>query len=96
MEATFFFVNASKTFQFKTKDFEIKPYPLCLGIISKHFSVNNMIKTRWSWYVYDFLLIIILLLLLILLIFINISWKTLSKLMFGFIKKSLLDYLMFA
>ena len=48
MEATFFFVNASKTFQFKTKDFEIKPYPLCLGIISKHFSVNNMIKTRWS------------------------------------------------
>ena len=30
-----FFVYASKTFQFKTKDFEIKPYPLCLGIISK-------------------------------------------------------------
>ena len=87
-----FFVNASKTFQFKTKDFEIKPYPLCLGIISKYFSVNNMIKTRWNGYMsMIFLLIIILLLLLILLIFINISWKTLSKLMFGFIKKSLLD-----
>ena len=54
MEATFFFVNASKTFQFKTKDFEIKPYPLCLGIISKYFSVHNMIKTRWNGYVYDF------------------------------------------
>ena len=49
-----FFVNASKTFQFKTKDFEMKPYPMCLGIISKDFSVSNMIKTRLNGYVHDF------------------------------------------
>ena len=31
--------------QFKVKDSEIKPYPLCLGNISKDFTVDNMEKT---------------------------------------------------
>ena len=45
MEATVFLLfNATKPFQFKAKDSEAKPYPFCLGNISKDFSVNNMIK----------------------------------------------------
>ena len=35
----FLFVNATKIYQFKAKDSEIKAYPLCLGNISKDFSV---------------------------------------------------------
>ena len=40
---SFLFVNATKLYQFKTKDSEIKKYPLCLGIISGDFSANDMI-----------------------------------------------------
>ena len=40
----FLFVNATKIFQFKAKDSEIKRYPLCLGNISGDFSANNMKK----------------------------------------------------
>ena len=52
---SFLFVNATKIYYFKLKDSEIKAYPLCLGKISKGFSVDNM-KT-WIWlneYIYDF------------------------------------------
>ena len=42
---SFLFVNATKIYQFKTKDFEIQDYALCLGNISKDFTVNNMKKT---------------------------------------------------
>ena len=47
----FLFVNATKIYQFKAEDFEIKPYILCLGNISKHFAVNNMNKTGLNCYV---------------------------------------------
>ena len=40
----FLFVNATKIYQFKAKDSEIKKYPLCLGNISGDFLANNMIK----------------------------------------------------
>ena len=40
---SFLFVNATKIYQFKTKDSEIKKCPLCLGIISGDFSANDMI-----------------------------------------------------
>ena len=33
---------------------EINAYPLCLGNISKDFTVNNMKKTGLCGYVYDF------------------------------------------
>ena len=33
-------------YQFKAKDSEIKSYPLCLGNISKDFTLDNMQKTR--------------------------------------------------
>ena len=39
-----FFVDATKTHQFKAEDSEIKNYPLCLGNISEDFSANNMKK----------------------------------------------------
>ena len=42
----FLFVNATKVYQFKTKDSEIKDYTLCLGNISKDFTINNMKKDR--------------------------------------------------
>ena len=48
------FINATKIYQFKAKDSEIKRYPLCLGIISKDISVDNMKKTELNGYVYDF------------------------------------------
>ena len=38
----FCFVNATKIYQFKAKNSEIKDYALCLGKISKDFTINNM------------------------------------------------------
>ena len=42
----FFFLNATKTYQFKAKISEIKPYPLCLRNISKDFTADNMKKKQ--------------------------------------------------
>ena len=41
---SFLFVNATKIYQIKAKDSEIKDYALCLGNISKDFTINNMKK----------------------------------------------------
>ena len=46
---SFLFVNATKIYQFKAKDFKIKKYPLCLGNISGDFSANKMKKNRIKW-----------------------------------------------
>ena len=43
---SFLFVNATKIYQFKAKDSEIKRYPFCLGNISKDFTAINMKKNR--------------------------------------------------
>ena len=48
------FVIATKIYQFKGKESEIKKHPLCLEIISKDFSVDNIKKTRLNGYVHDF------------------------------------------
>ena len=40
--------------QFKAKESEIKRCHLCLGNISKDFSVDNVKKTGLNGYVYDF------------------------------------------
>ena len=48
------FVNSTKIYKFKAKDSEIVATPLCLGNISKDFSVDNMKKKRIKGYVYDF------------------------------------------
>ena len=42
----FLFVNANKIYQFKARDSEIKDYALCLGNISKDFTINNMKKKK--------------------------------------------------
>ena len=41
----FLFVNATKTYQLKAKDSDIKPYTLCLGNISRDFTIDNVKKT---------------------------------------------------
>ena len=43
---SFLFVNATKIYRFKAKDSAIKDYALCLGNISKDFTINNMKKSR--------------------------------------------------
>ena len=42
----FLLFNTVKICQFKAKHSEIKPYPLCLGNISKDFTLDNMKKNR--------------------------------------------------
>ena len=37
---SFLFVNAVKVYQFKEKDSEIKPYPLCLVNISLYMDIR--------------------------------------------------------
>ena len=39
---SFLFVNATKAYQFKVKNSEKKDYALCLGNISKDFTINNL------------------------------------------------------
>ena len=48
------FVNGKKIHKLKAKDSEIVETPLCLGNISKDWSLDNMKKTRLNGYVYDF------------------------------------------
>ena len=43
---SFLFVNAVKMYQFKAKDSDIKRYPLCLGNISKGYTLGNMKKVE--------------------------------------------------
>ena len=43
---SFLFVNATKIYQFRAKDFQIKDYTQCLGNISKDFTINNMKKKQ--------------------------------------------------
>ena len=50
----YLFVNGTEIIKFKAKDSEIKAYPLCLGNISKDWSIDSMKKTGLKGYVYDF------------------------------------------
>ena len=43
-----------KNYKFKAKDSEIVATLLCLGNISKDWSIDNMKKTGFTGYVYDF------------------------------------------
>ena len=43
---SFLFVEATKIYQFKAKNLEIKLFPLCLGNISKAFTIVNMKKKK--------------------------------------------------
>ena len=51
---SYLFVNGTEIYKFKAKDSKIVANPLCLGNISKNWSINNMKKTGFNGYVYDF------------------------------------------
>ena len=48
------FVNGTEIYKFKAKDSEIVASLLCLGNISKDWSTNDMKKTGFNGYVYNF------------------------------------------
>ena len=50
---SYLFVNGTEIHKFKAKDSEIVPISLCLGNISKDWSVDNMKRTGITGYVYD-------------------------------------------
>ena len=50
----YLFVNDTEIYKFKAKDSEIVASPLCLGNISKDWSTDNMKRTGFHGYVYDF------------------------------------------
>ena len=47
-------VNGTEIDKFKVKDSEIVASPLCVGNISKDWSTDNMKKTGFNGYIYDF------------------------------------------
>ena len=51
---SYLFVNVTEIYKFKVKDSEIVASPLCLGNVSKDWSTDNMKKTGFNRYVYDF------------------------------------------
>ena len=50
----YLFVNGTEIYKLKAKDSETVASPLCLGNISKDWSVDNMKRTGFTGYVYDF------------------------------------------
>ena len=51
---SYLFVNGTEIYKFKEKDSEIVVDPICLGNISKDWSVDNMKKPGFTGYVYGF------------------------------------------
>ena len=51
---SYLFVNSKEIHNIKAKDSEIVATPLCLGNISKDWTVDNMKKAELNRYVYDF------------------------------------------
>ena len=53
-ENSYIFVNGTEIYKFKAKDSEILVGPICLLNTSKDWLVDNMKRTRFTGYVYDF------------------------------------------
>ena len=51
---SYLFVNRTEIYKLKAKDSEIVASPLCLGNISKDWSTDNVEKTGFKGYIYDF------------------------------------------
>ena len=51
---SYLFINGTEIYKFKAKDSEVFVGPICLGNILKDWSVDNMKKTGFTGYVYDF------------------------------------------
>ena len=50
----YLFVSGKEIYKFRAKDSEIGAAPLCWGNISKDWSVDNIKKTGFNGYIYDF------------------------------------------
>ena len=50
---SYLFVNGTKIYKLKVKDYKIVATLLCLGNISKDWSAGNMKKTGFNGYVHD-------------------------------------------
>ena len=50
----YLFVKGTAIYKFKAKDSKIEAIPLCLGNISKDWSVDNLKRTGFTGYIYDF------------------------------------------
>ena len=51
---SYLFVKGTEIYKFKAKDCETAATPLCLGNISKDWSIDNMKNIGFNSYVYDF------------------------------------------
>ena len=51
---SYLFVNGTEIYKFKAKISKISVGPICLGNISKDWSVDNMKRTAFTGCVYDF------------------------------------------
>ena len=51
---SYLFVNGTEVHKFKAKHSKTATTPLCLGNISKDWLIDNMKKTSFNGYVYDF------------------------------------------
>ena len=51
---SYLFVNGTEIYKFKAKDSEILVGAICLGNISKDWSVDNVKRTGFTGYVYGF------------------------------------------
>ena len=51
---SYLFGNDTEIYKFKAKNPEIVASPLCLGNISREWSTDNMKKTGFNGYFYDF------------------------------------------
>ena len=51
---SYLFVNGTEIIKFKAKDSKIVASPLCLGNNSKDWSIDNMKRTEFAGYDYDF------------------------------------------
>ena len=51
---SYLFVNDTEIIKFKAKDSEIVATPLSLGNVSKDWSMDNMKRTGFTGYIYDF------------------------------------------
>ena len=47
-------VNGTEIIKFKAKNLELNAYSLCLGNISKDWSQDNMNKTGFNGYIFEF------------------------------------------
>ena len=79
-DSSYLFVSGKEVANFKAKDSETVPYPLCLGNVSKDFSLINTTNTGLFGFIYDFI----------------VDYKAITndkihdiqcKMIFGFIKK---------